>query len=108
MDTSERRLELVRNVRQEQERNSAAMRQRESFFYGGSDSYLPAPAPGQAVMSGFKLRFFIALVLFMAFMAMDKNNWAVLEVDSGTIYETISRNAKGFDFEDIFPYTVDD
>lgn len=108
MDTSDRRLELVRNVRQEQERNSAAMRQWESAFYRGGESYTPDPAPAQAPISGFKLRFFIALILFMAFLVMDKNNWTIMEMDAGVIYETISSNAKGFDFGDIFTYTVED
>lgn len=107
MDTSDRRLELVRSVRQEQERNNAAMRQWESAFYGGNEAYTPGLSTPMR-MSGFKLRFLIALILFAAFLAMDKNNWTIWKIDAGAIYETISKNAKGFDFGDIFTYTVDE
>lgn len=108
MDTSDRRLELVRSVRQEQERNSETMRQWESAFYGRGGTYLPDSAPMRIPMSGFRLRFFVALILFMAFLVMDKNNWAIGKIDTGAIYEKISSNIKGFDFGDIFTYTVED
>lgn len=50
MDTSDRRLELVRSVRQEQERNNAAMRQWESAFYGGNEAYTPGLSDRKSVV----------------------------------------------------------
>lgn len=60
-----------------------------------------------SIISGAKLRFMLALVLFLLFCLMEKKDWSIMGITGEKIYETVCENAKGFDFVLDFPYTLD-
>ncbi|MBE5868081.1 MAG: DUF2400 domain-containing protein [Lachnospiraceae bacterium] len=113
MDTSERRLELVRSVREEQARNLLALKQRESILYGVGPSTYQEPITesyetGIRTFSGFKVRFFFAVMLIAFFWLAKQNHWTFLDCDSGKIFETICETSNSIDFTALFPYTLEE
>lgn len=118
MDTSERRLELVRSVREEQARNQQAMRHREAIMYGTNngtyyDTYQnPQPSgtntPESGSYAGFKLRFIITLILIALFWLGSKNEWEIGGYNSTRIAETICESTNSIDFTTLFPYTLEE
>lgn len=88
MDTAESRMRMLQNSRMGKEwKNETKM---------------------ISSISGGKMRFMLALVLFLSFFVLEKRNLTFLGIAGETIYETVCKNAKGFDFVLDFPYTLDD
>ncbi len=57
---------------------------------------------------GGKIRFLLALILFLLFFTLEQKEFTVWGLSGEKIYETVCENAKGFDFVLDFPYTLDD
>ncbi|MBO5167001.1 MAG: hypothetical protein IJ405_04380 [Lachnospiraceae bacterium] len=130
--TAERRLELVRYVREENNRNRMRMRTRENILYGKrkdtlTDSYAghyeensydarhplteedTAPASGK-VFSGLWVRTLLATVLFAIYIILDFSGGSVLSVNSDAIHAHISENytPNVIDFMQEITYTLND
>lgn len=88
MDTAENRMRMLENSRMGREGKKETKR--------------------MSSFSGIKLRFMLALVLFLSFFVLEKKNVTFLGISGENIYETVCKNAKGFDFVRDFPYTLDD
>lgn len=58
--------------------------------------------------STFKVRFLLAAFLFLTFYMLETKELSFLGITGEKIYETVCENAKGFDFVQDFPYTLDD
>lgn len=103
--SAERRLELIRMVREEQARNHMTIRRRESLLYGNqyipTDASRPEELPSVAGM-GIKIRILAALVLFLTFLILDKNGITFLEMNTDTVFGYITANADTFDFIEDF------
>ncbi len=106
--SADRRLELIRSVREEQARNYMTMQRRESVLYGSNLS-MPAQSMDRSVApinAGLKLRIAIALILFLGFLILDKNHYTFLSLDSSDVITAISEEVNSFDFMEDIPYTL--
>lgn len=125
-NSAERRLQLIKSVREEHARNQMTLRRREGILYGQSSSlsyetpaYSPysiaADAPSSAAEEGlpafssFKLRFFIAIGLFIAFLALDSSRISLGTLTMEKVYTYITQDitANSFDFMADLTYTLD-
>lgn len=130
--TAERRLELVRYIREENNRNRMRMRTRENILYGKrkdtlTDSYTghyeecsyearqplaeeeTDKASGK-VFSGLWVRTLLATVLFAVYIILDFSGGSVLSVNSDAIHAHISENyaPNVIDFMQEITYTLND
>lgn len=107
---ADRRLELIRMVREEQNRNHMTIRRRSSVLYG--DTYLhPQTEEGESFSlphSGLKLRILIAVILFLSFLILERSGTSILGINTQTIFETIGDNTILFDFIEDINYTLED
>lgn len=93
----ERKLQLIQQVRSRYHEDQYDMSNRERILYGrtsvydradyGEDTY---DDPEEDSLASFKLRFFIALVLFGLIVFMDRNNTAIGGITSEKICGIIS------------------
>lgn len=112
--TAERRLELIRNIREENQKNRMSMRSREHILYGKEYEAAPmwdtgeVPAP-PAHGSTLILRIMIAAVLLSLFIIMDYLQADWLPVDMETINDSLKENytVNIIDFMDKITYTLD-
>lgn len=112
--TAERRLELIRNIREENQKNRMRMKNREHILYGREydtalmqdTGELPA-APARA--STLVLRTIIAAVLLSLFIIMDYLEADWLPIDMNTINDCLRENytVNIIDFMDKITYTLD-
>lgn len=97
MVTAEQKLQLVHFLREDDKKNRIQLHRREQILYGKNvpdsvyeeteevfntkefDSY-----KGKGI-SGFRLRFMIAVILFLSFFYFDKNQTKIGNIDSGQI-----------------------
>lgn len=102
-----RKLELVRMVRMQHQSNRNEYRERERFLYGkssyptergeiyGAESVAYAPGredvmPGyekDKVFTGFRIRFFLAIVLFGVFIFLDRNQITLYGTTTAEIFQ---------------------
>lgn len=130
--TAERRLELVRYIREENNRNRMRMRTRENILYGKrkdtlTDSYTGHyeessyearqplaeegnEKPSGKVFSGLWVRTLLATVLFAVYIILDFSGGSVLSVNSDAIHAHISENytPNVIDFMQEITYTLND
>lgn len=122
--SSEKKLQLVKMIRDEQQNNRAAMQNRESFLYG--KSFLQDPLQnsttaergtmGEVEKSGqeastFSLRFLISVLLLIGFLMWNNSDIEIMGRQADEIYpliqdERLVRNV--FDFIEDIPYTLED
>lgn len=112
--TAERRLELIRNIREENQKNRMSMKNREHILYGKEYETAPmrdtgempaAPAHGSSLI----LRIIIAAVLLSLFIIMDYLQADWLPVDMEAINDSLKENytVNIIDFMDKITYTLD-
>lgn len=123
--TSDRKLELLRQIRQENQSNQMKIKSREAFLYGGERAYenpyhsyewerqlgegAPETQERQAV-SSFRVRLILALLLFAAFFYMDKTDYHVGNLNSSYVVQQIqdTGGSNMFAFISRLPYTKED
>ena len=112
--TAERRLELIRNIREENQKNRMRMKNREHILYGREYDTAPMQdtrelpaAPARA--STLILRTIIAAVLLSLFIIMDYMEADWLPIDMNTINDCLKENytVNIIDFMDKITYTLD-
>lgn len=100
---TDKKLELVKAIRMQNQYNRQVFRSREGLLYSdiperrGSELYSleavekqPAPEEKGRTMSGFRIRFMIALVLLLSFILCDVNNLSYGGENTDTIYGRIT------------------
>lgn len=121
MQETERKLKLMRFLREENQNNRMKMRSREEILYGksslpvqfgslGEEDYLQAYADEPRPMpSLFGVRVVLALALFAAVWYMDRENYSFGGIDAAWIQEQVAASpnpGKLMDFVADFPYTL--
>ena len=131
--TAERRLELIRLIREENNHNRMKLRTREHILYGKREdsfaqgytgNYEEAAAEtgyfsGNAengekenskVFSGLWVRTLLATVLFAVYVILDFSGGSLFSVNSNDIHNRISKNCTSnvIDFMEEITYTLDD
>lgn len=113
--TAERRLALIRSIREENHKNRISMKNREHILYGKEKEYETASVPNTgeipespAHSSTLVLRTIIAAILLSLFIIMDYLQ-ADLPVDMETINDCLGENyaVNIIDFMDKITYTLD-
>ncbi|MBD5536975.1 MAG: hypothetical protein HDQ99_15235 [Lachnospiraceae bacterium] len=112
--TAERRLELIRNIREENQKNRMRMKNREHILYGREYDTAPMQDTGElptapARASTLILRTIIAAVLLSLFIIMDYLEADWLPIDMNTINDCLKENytVNIIDFMDKITYTLD-
>lgn len=112
--TAERRLELIRNIREENQKNRMRMKNREHILYGREYDAAPMQDTGElpaapARASTLILRTIIAAVLLSLFIIMDYLEADWLPIDMNTINDCLKENytVNIIDFMDKITYTLD-
>lgn len=109
--SSEKKMELIRTIREENERNKGKMRNRESILFGGASSYQQQPSESaqefRPVKSSFRLRLLLAIALFAGYLVMDMGKLDISGVTAEIVHAGINKSfsANLFDFIEDFPYT---
>lgn len=114
--TAERRLELIRNIREENNRNRMNMRNRESILYGQNYdkvvTYEEEKTSTTSTTQGGMLFFRIlaAIILFSLFVILDYNKatWFSLNTDIICNYLKENYTLNSFDFIKEITYTLED
>lgn len=92
---TERKLELVRHIRMQNQDNRAKCREREQLLYGiqvpfsQNERYnaeIVEEPSFSAQVSSFRLRFVVAILLFAAFVFFDKNQMDIFGMTMEEIY----------------------
>lgn len=105
----DRRLELIRSVREEQAKNYMTMKRRETVLYGNDYTYAaPKEARSQTLYSGLKIRIIFALLFFLVFLIMDKNHYSFISLNTDKIFEYVTTTPNSIDFMEFLPYTLED
>ncbi|MBO5291722.1 MAG: hypothetical protein J6B10_00850 [Lachnospiraceae bacterium] len=117
---TERKLELIRRMRNESQNNRIKMSGRERILYNGSDYVdgacdLPGhekatDLPDYTVSGTWKFRVFAAVLLFAAFVAWDNGYYPMLPENTGQLYHIIGEDmfsSNLFAFMADFPYTLE-
>ena len=112
--TAERRLELIRNIREENQKNRMRMKNREHILYGREYDTASIQDAGElpaapARPSTLILRTIIAAVLLSLFIIMDYLEADWLPIDMNTINDCLKENytVNIIDFMDKITYTLD-
>lgn len=95
--TAEKRLELIRSIREENHKNRMNMRSREQILYGRGYAETPVPQDGEGNVlptphSTLMLRTIIAAVLFSLFIIMDYLQADWLPVDMNQLSGCLQEN----------------
>lgn len=132
--SAEKKLQLVRQIRQEQQMNQNTVRGREAFLYGdlhgnpykalhtdansnlsGNHSYISfqeadanVPTLEHTMISTFRLRMAAALLLFGLFYTLEVNDREVFGIQTSMVYEAVKVDYSPilFDFIEEIPYTL--
>ncbi len=115
--TSDRRLELLRNIREESERNRMNLRNHQNILYGNHyDNYVESEDNDMTNVSSknnsstFFFRTIIAIILFVLFVLWDYSGYSIWDLKSSTICTYIENNYDFniIDFADRILYTNKD
>lgn len=97
MEKRDRKLQLVQQVRSRYHENQYDMSNRERILYGRTSVFSnpdydenALPDSDDGSLSSFKLRFFIALVLFGVIVFMDRSHISIGGITSEKLYGMIS------------------
>lgn len=111
--TMERRLALIRSIREENDRNRNSLLNREQILYG-QKAFLPGDTveaePALGALGSFGIRFLFSLVVFALFVVWDYSKtplFGYTPADIRTYLET-NYTVKDIDFADKIPYTLKD
>lgn len=115
--SSEQKLRLVHAIREEHKNNQLSMRNRERILMG-ENIQIPEQEtnfdkignePSTVNISSFRIRFFIAMILFICFIFMDIQNIDMNGVNAAKIQSSITEDFQSniFDFMDTIPYTLE-
>ncbi len=117
IDTN-KKLELVRSIRMDQQSNRAVLNNREQLIYGNTrplvskgevygleSAVLTGTMPEEAaaktggMLKSFKIRLLIAVVLFAAYVFLDRTGQSVMGITTKQVGEAIAAESKEvFDF----------
>lgn len=98
--STEKKMELIRTIREENARNKNRIHQREHILFGKemplveferreNETSIAEEMPSSA---GLKIRLFLAAILFLGFVIMDMGKISLQGVDSARIQEEISKD----------------
>ncbi len=110
--STEQKLALIRTVRLQQQYNRSRCREREKILYGKTiaenelfaseermtlSPVIKAESPGifqqkSFFWSGVRMRFFLALILFVIYLFADRNQTEILQKDSNELRYMIQEN----------------
>lgn len=108
----DQKLRLASALREEQEKNQFSLKKREAILSG--EPFLSKPSLSEkekslqedTIHSTFRIRFFLALLLFVGFLWFDTANLSIRDVDSTVIYHRIQED-KMSSFREILPEFVE-
>ena len=112
--STNQKLQLVHQIREEQRMNQSTVRGREELLYGRK-YYEPLieteptnAQDGTIPVSTFRLRFALSLLLFGLFFVISQNNTPIFGVMPEQIHDAIERDHTTilFDFIEEIPYTL--
>ncbi|MBD5455877.1 MAG: hypothetical protein HDR23_05290 [Lachnospiraceae bacterium] len=108
---TDQKLELVRTIRMQNQYNRMKCRERESFLYGkplphdrkelySAEAAMSFPAQPEimepeksgGLLTGFRIRFLIALVLFSVFIYFDKNDISILGKNTFELFVSLTES----------------
>lgn len=108
---TDQKLQLVHTIRTQNQYNRMKCREREQLLYGRSygkekaelystESAMSLPVSGEAaipdkkgsIFSGFRLRFFLAVALFAAFIYLDKNEISILGKNTFDLFVSLTES----------------
>ncbi|MCI9430228.1 MAG: hypothetical protein HFI94_08835 [Lachnospiraceae bacterium] len=113
--SSEKKLQLIRRIRQEHQMNQNTIRGREAFLYGKnnlyesfSDAESGEMPESELPISTFRLRMAAALLLFGLFYMVSSRDKSFFGIDTQQVYEAVEKDYSSilFDFMDEIPYTL--
>ena len=113
--SSEKKLQLVRKIREEHQMNRDTVRGREAFLYGRNvpyesfqDAGMDGMQDGELPVSTFRLRTAAALLLFAFFYTAFSQNKTIFGLDTQQVYESVETDYSPilFDFMEQIPYTL--
>lgn len=111
--TAEKKLELIRNIREENHKNRLNLQSRESILYGHEYCYTgetmqEAGKRTVKSVSHLGLRTLFAIILFSLFMILDNTGGVWGDFSSANIYGLLLENniANSFDFIEEITYTL--
>lgn len=115
--SSEQKLRLIQAIREEHKNNQWSMQNRERILNGEkilipqpeTDFDKPMNEPSGITVGSFKLRFMIAIILFIGFILIDSQNITMNGINSSKIQSSITEDFQSniFDFMDAIPYTLE-
>ncbi|MEG1847387.1 MAG: hypothetical protein RRX92_07295 [Lachnospiraceae bacterium] len=114
--SSEQKLRLVHSIREEHKNNQMTMNHRESVLFGTplplvttKETEEPYDNDKPHTFSYRKIRFLLAILLFLGFLFLDITDTQILGIDSTAITTKISEDYRTnlFDFIETIPYTQD-
>lgn len=105
----DKKLELIRTIRMQNQYNRIKCRERENFLYGTppiedkrelySTEAAAGIIPGEmqtpikgGVLTGFRIRFVIALILFSAFIYFDKNDISIFGKNTFDLFISLTES----------------
>lgn len=110
---TERKLQLVRTIREENKSNRLNLRTREHILYGRPVDMTLYGAQEETVeetpISTFKLRIVLAVCIFAAYFALDMAGGTVFGKSAGEVYRMLEEDYQSnvFDFISNITYTLD-
>lgn len=113
--SSDKKLQLVRKIREEHQINQNTIRGREAFLYGKNVPYESFQETGldnmqdmEVPVSTFRLRMAAALLLFGVFYSVFSQGKTIFGMNAAQIYEAVETDYSPilFDFMDEIPYTL--
>lgn len=113
--STDKKLQLIRKIRQEHQMNRNTIRGRESFLYGKSmtfesfqDMDMENALDMDLSVSTFRFRIAAALLLFGFFYMVSSRGESVFGIQPAKVYEAVETDYSPilFDFMDNIPYTL--
>ncbi|MGN1147884.1 MAG: hypothetical protein ACI4TB_05640 [Lachnospiraceae bacterium] len=111
--TAEKRLELIRNIREENTKNRMKLRSRENILYGQHYNNATNTEADDMLQTGkhassLGLRILVAIVLFSLFIILDYTEGTWFSVNASGIRENLQENyiVNSFDFIKEITYTL--
>ncbi len=114
--TAEKKLELIRNIREENSRNRMNLRSRENILYGQNydnpvtNDSVNMTISSEKSFSTLGIRIFTAIILFSLFIILDYTKQTWFSLDSVQICKYLQENytLNSFDFIQEITYTLED
>lgn len=115
----ERKLELIRSIREANNRNRSSIRQHQHILYGrryddnvinNEADMADAADPGRGKISTLGLRSLLAIILFSLYVILDYTGGEWLSVNAQKAFGYIEENysSNGFAFMEEITYTLND